>query len=197
MNKLFILIYLVSLSTALSACNNSSTEVETYHEKLANSSSSSSESSTIPPSHSEEIQDNNTVIDFKKIQKVIQKDLPESQLLSIKSDNYYGKPAIRVTSRIGTTRKEIIYDSTLDKKLDIYTHYDKHYDKNKKINLIHIISLNEAIDIGAKAINHEFNIDEWKLTFEDDEQAIVWEIENKDFEVQLNAQTGEVYDIDS
>lgn len=196
MNKLFILIYLVTLSTALSACNNASTDTEVYHEKLANPSSSSSKSNTIPPTHSEEIQDN-TVIDLKKVEKVIQKDFPESQLLSIKSDNYYGKSAIRVTSRIGATRKEIIYNSTLDKKLDNYNHYDKHYDENKKINLINIISLNEAIDIGAKAINHEFNIDEWKLTFEDDEQAIVWEIEDKDFEVQLNAQTGEVYDIDS
>ena len=200
MNKIFILIYLTTLSITLSSCSSSSSnkEVSSFQESKP-SYSSSSENKTKPSSRSQKGDSyyNNYDIKFENIEKVNQENFPKSQLLSIKSDFYYGQPAIHVTSRNGSTRKEIIYDNTLDKKLGSYTHYDKNYDENKKLNLSHIISLEKAIKIASKSINRDFNIDEWKLTFEDDEQAVVWELESEEFEVQLNAQTGEVYDVDS
>lgn len=197
MNNLFILIYLTTLSITFSSCTNfSNKEVDYRHQKNKVPYSSPSETKDSQSSKSQDSHYNNIEIDFEKIKKVNQENFQKSQLLSIKSDSYHGEPAIHITSRNGNVRKEIIYSRTLDKKLDSYTHYDKHYDENKKINLTNIITLEEAINISYKTLNYNFNIDEWKLTFEDDEQAIVWEIEGKDVEVQLDAQTGEIYDVD-
>ena len=197
MNKLFILIYLTTLSITLSSCSNPSNKKVYSRQENKTSYSSSSETKDSTSSKPQDNHYNNNEIDFEKIEKVNQENFPKSQLLSIKSDNYHEEPAIHITSRNGNVRKEIIYNRTLDKKLGSYTHYDKHYDENKKINFTNIISLEKALAISSKALNYNFNIDEWKLTFEDDEQAVVWELEGKDFEVQLNAQTGKIYDVDS
>lgn len=197
MNKLFILIYLTTLSITLSSCSNSSNKEVDFHQERKTPYSNSSDTKDGTSSKPQDNHYNNNEIDFEKIEKVNQENFPKSQLLSIKSDNYHGEPAIHITSRNGSIRKEIIYNRTLDKKLGSYTHYDKHYDENKKLNLDNIISLEKAIAISSKALNHNINIDEWKLTFEDDEQAVVWELEGKDSEIQLNAQTGEIYDVDS
>lgn len=201
MNNLFILIYLTTLSITLSSCSSSSSsnnEVSSFRESKS-SYSSSFENETKASSNSQKKDNyyNNSKIDFEKIEKVNQENFPKSQLLSIKLAFYYGQPAIHVTSRKRSTRKEIIYDNTLDKKLGSYTHYDKNYDENKKLNLSHIISLEKAINIASKSINRSFNMYEGKLTFEDDKQTVVWELESEEFDIQLNAQTGEIYDIDS
>lgn len=193
MNKLFKLIFLGGLSIILCSCSNSTFKQAHHQEKEVTSSIDSSEG--ILSSSSKEIDDKE--IDVEKIQKINQENFPESQLLSIKSDNYYGQNGIHITSRKGAVRKEFIYNNNLDKKLGSYSHYDKDYDGSKKLDLNNIISLEKAISIGAKAINNNLNINEWKLTYEDDKKVTVWELESNDYEITMNAQTGEVYDVDS
>lgn len=198
MKNFFTLICLTTLSITLTSCVRSS-DKEVYsrqENKISYSSSSEIKKSTSSKSQDNHYNNSGNEIDLAKIEEVNQENFPESQLLSIKSDNYHGEPAIHITSRNGSIRKEIIYSRTLDKTLDSYTHYDKHYDENKKLSITNLISLKKAIAISSKTLDHDLIIDEWKLTFEGDVQDVVWELEGKDFEVQLSAQTGKIYDID-